>query len=220
MRAAGIILINQPEAIALAQDKLMSGVYLHQHRLPIPATQSINSSGAIDFCKKNFPFPLILKKPIGKRGSSVMKCHDAELFEDSVHMSGLQNGTLLAQHFVKSSYGRDLRVFVIGGEAIACMQRIAKKGGYKSNFSMGGHVESHEISNTIRDISLRAADAIGLDIAGVDLLFDSQEDSFTVCEVNSAPGFKGLEQATGINVAGKIIDYVLQRHHDRARSKA
>ena len=212
LQAANVLLINKPESIALAQDKLMSGVYLYKHHLPIPRTQSINSIGSIEYCKKNFHFPLILKKPIGKRGTSVMKCHDEELFEDSVHMSGLQNGTLLAQQFMKKSYGKDLRVFVIGGKAVACMQRIAKSGGYKSNFSMGGLVESYEISETIRNIAIKSAAAISLDIAGVDLLFDDIEGNFTVCEVNSAPGFKGLELATGINVAGEIMEYIINKH--------
>lgn len=210
LRAAGTILINTPEGIALAQDKLMSGVYLSQKGLPIPRTQSINSSGAIEHCKSNFHFPMILKKPIGKRGSSVMKCHDEELFEDSVHMSGLENGTLLAQEFVKTSYGKDLRVFVIGNKAVACMQRIAKAGGYKSNFSMGGHVESFPLTDLIQDISVKSAQAIGLDIAGVDLLF-CDEERFSICEVNSAPGFKGLELATNINVASKIISYACEK---------
>ena len=219
LRASGTMLINTPESIALAQDKLLSGIHLAKHKLPIPNTQSINSTGAIEFCKRNSQFPIILKKPIGKRGMSVMKCSSEESFEDSCGIIGLNNGTLLSQEFITTSYGRDLRVLVLGNEAIACMQRVAKTGGYKSNFSLGGSVTSYPLNENIKQLSEQAAGILGLDIAGVDLLFSEAENTFTICEVNSSPGIKGLELASNLNIAKMIVDYiakVTQSHKDKS----
>lgn len=211
LRAQGAILINSPESIALAQDKILSGIYLAKNNISIPNTQLINNHESIQYSKAQASFPLIVKKLMGKRGTSVIKCASAENFEDTCSIIGLNNGALLAQEFVSSSYGKDLRVFVINNKAIACMQRMGKNGSYKSNFSLGGSVCAFEITDHIADISIKASSALQLDIAGVDLLFSEKEGKFTVCEVNSSPGFKGLEIATNMNIAKNIIDYIIER---------
>jgi RimK family alpha-L-glutamate ligase len=110
------------------------------------------------------------------------------------------------QEFIKTSYGKDIRVFVVGGKVMGSMIRTSN-GSFKSNFSKGGSVSPFEMTPEVEWLATDVAKLFNLDIAGVDLLFD--EHGYKVCEANSAPGFKGLERVTGKIIAEGIIDYIL-----------
>ena len=112
---------------------------------------------------------------------------------------------LIFQKFVSVSKGRDLRLLVVGGEVIAAMERRAQDGGFKANYTSGASVHNFDPDAEAIDIALRTADVLNIDIGGIDLLF-KEGGGYTICEANTFPGFKGLEKASGVNVAGRILE--------------
>jgi ribosomal protein S6--L-glutamate ligase len=111
----------------------------------------------------------------------------------------------MLQKFIKESEGTDLRVFVVGGEVIASMKRIAKEGDFRSNIHRGALAQTVQPSQECKRMALRATKILGLQVAGVDMLQTGKGP--LLLEVNSSPGFQGLEEATSVNVAKKIIQY-------------
>ncbi|MGE4314449.1 MAG: RimK family alpha-L-glutamate ligase [Pseudobdellovibrionaceae bacterium] len=127
---------------------------------------------------------------------------------------------MIFQKFVAVSKGRDLRVFIVDGEVLACMERRAKEGDFKANYSQGGSVRKYDLDEDTRKLALKTAEVLGLQVAGIDLLF-KEEGGFTICEANTFPGFKGLEQACGVNVPEAIFKSMqrdLKRGHMRVDS--
>jgi RimK family alpha-L-glutamate ligase len=114
---------------------------------------------------------------------------------------------LLAQQFISNSYGRDLRVLVLNQRVIGCMQRTAKES-FKANYSLGGDVSSYPITDEIEHLALSCAKLVNLVIAGIDLLFGAT--GLTICEANSSPGFKGMELATGEDMATQILTHCIR----------
>lgn len=119
------------------------------------------------------------------------------------------SANIILQEFIHPSHGRDLRVLTVGGRVISAMQRIAAHGNFKANFSLGGTVEKFELSNELEWLVLEITRILQLDVAGIDLLFD--ENGFKICEVNSSPGFEGMELACSNNVAAEILKFVQVR---------
>jgi gamma-F420-2:alpha-L-glutamate ligase len=115
---------------------------------------------------------------------------------------------VILQEFVSLSKGRDLRVFTIGGRAIACMERKSKRGSFKANYSQGSSIDRIELTPEIERLASQVSKILGLEIAGIDLLFDGEK--FKVCEANSSPGFQGLEKCCHVDVPGAIYDYIKQ----------
>lgn len=218
LRAAGAMLVNSPESIALAQNKLLTGIHLAKHHMSIPTTLMINSYNAAEQCKKMISFPILIKNPQGTRGNSIMKIHDHQSFNDCCSMLNVSQQTFLSQEFIHASHGRDLRVLVLGSQAVACMQRTAILGNYKANIAIGGNASHYPLTPHIKKIASQAAKILNLDIAGVDLLFSSKENEYIICEVNSSPGFKGLEQANDTNIAKMIIQHILNMLQQQANS--
>lgn len=117
-----------------------------------------------------------------------------------------ENHNIIIQEFVKDSFGRDIRVYVLGGRPIAAMIRQAQDGEFKANITHGGTGTNFEITPEVSWLSIEAARILDLDIAGVDLLFDGS--GYKICEVNSNPGFAGLEKATGVNIPENIFEWL------------
>lgn len=200
--------INSSLGIETVKDKLFSQQILAHRKLPVPKTMLMKFPVDIDFITKKFAYPLVIKTLSGSLGKGVFLMENRKQLEDFSRMIELANANLnvIVQEMVEDSRGRDLRVFVVGGRVVGCMQRTAKANDFRANFSAGGSVESYEITPAIEWIALEASKLLGLDIAGVDLLFD--HDSFKICEVNSSPMFKGLESCVDINVPEVIFDYI------------
>lgn len=119
------------------------------------------------------------------------------------------NANIILQEFIESSKGRDLRVFTIGGRAVAAMKRTSQDGSFKANFSRGGLVEPVELTPEMEWLATETSRILNLDIAGIDLLFDG--DHFKICEANSSPGFEGIEQACNVNIAEEIYNFIRVR---------
>lgn len=147
----------------------------------------------------------------GSQGKGVFLSDNKKSFVNLMHLIEGTNSTLnvILQEFIKDSYGKDLRVFTIGGRAIASMERKAAEGGFKANFSDGASVIPYVVSPEIAKLATEAARISGLDIAGVDLLFDG--DHFKICEVNSSPGFEGLESCCNINIPQEVLNYIISK---------
>lgn len=203
----GVYSINSPEAIEKVKDKLYQMQILAEN-FPVPKTMLVKFPVNPDLVKKQLGFPVVIKTLSGSQGSGVILSHDEQSFEDLGNLIQITNpnAEIILQEFVSFSRGRDLRVFVIGEKVVGCMERFSTDDSFKANFSRGGSVRKFEVTPEIESLALRATKEVGLEISGVDLLFD--ENGYKVCEVNSSPGFKGMEQATGMDVAEELIQYI------------
>lgn len=208
----GVFVVNSSQSIETAKDKLHTLQMLAANKIPIPKTILAKLPLNIDFIEKYFTYPLIIKTLSGSEGKGVFLCENREQLEDFINFIEVSkdvNVNITLQEFFESSKGRDIRVFVLGGRTIGAMLRIAKEGKIKANFSAGGEVSSFELKPDVEWLAVESARVIGLDIAGVDILFNG--DTYVVSEVNSSPGFKGFEKATGINIPQEIYHYIKVR---------
>lgn len=194
------------------KDKLFTQQILAEKNLPVPKTMLMKLPIDSELVENQIGFPVVIKAISGSQGKGVFLPEKKEHLTDLIHLIELTNPkfNLILQEFIKSSYGRDLRVFVIGGRIVGCMERMAQDKGFKANFSAGGKVKEHEITPEIEWLATEASRVLGLDIAGVDLLFD--EDHFKICEVNSSPGFQGLQSCCKVNTPQEIYHYMKIRY--------
>lgn len=213
----GVRLVNGPETIDLVADKLHTMQRLARAGLPIPATILGKFPMGVDVVEEELGFPLIVKTLRGTRGTGVLKCEDRSQFEDLAGLleSADAKADFLFQHYVRSSHGRDVRVLVIGGRVIAAMERRSPAGHFKSNVSLGGVGIAYTPTGEMADLAARAADTLGLEIAGIDILFDNE--GYRICEANSAPGFQGLERACSVDVPKAIFDWIEASHEVQGR---
>ena len=154
----------------------------------------------MNLVERELGFPVVVKKLRGTRGAGVVLCKDRREFDDLANLleGATEGADFLFQQYIKASHGRDVRMLVIDGTVVAAMERQSTDGGFKSNISLGGSGKPYKPPAAMRDLALRAAHELKLDIAGIDILFDA--DGYRICEANSAPGFQGLERACGIDV--------------------
>lgn len=206
----GVYSVNSSEAIEKVKDKLFQMQILAE-KFPVPKTIMVKFPVNAEIVEKKLGFPVIIKTLSGSQGSGVILSHDAQSFEDLGNLIQITNpnAEIILQEFISSSKGRDLRVFVIGNRVVGCMERYATDDSFKANFSRGGGVRAFEVTPEIEQLALSVTAELGLEISGVDLLFG--KDGYMICEVNSSPGFKGMEQATGKDVAQELIDYIMSK---------
>ena len=207
----GVYSVNSAQAIDTVKDKLYTLQILAEHDFPIPKTILAKFPVDTAIIEKQLRFPVIVKTLSGTQGSGVFLSTDRNSFEDLMLLIHATNksANIILQEFVKKSKGRDLRVLTVGGRPIAAMERRATDGSFKANFSRGGKVKRYEISKELEWLSLEIARILHLDIAGIDFLFD--ESGFKICEVNSSPGFLGLESCCNVNVAEEVFSFVIAR---------
>ena len=208
----GVFTFNNSKGIDVVRDKLYAQQILVQSDLPVPKTILVKFPVNIELVEKYLGFPVIVKTVFGSKGSGVFLSEDRRSFQDLMQLieATKPNVNIILQETITSSLGRDLRVFVVGGKIIGCMQRTSKSGSFKANFSAGAEVTSYPTNSEIEWLARESARVLNLDIAGIDLLFDG--DHFKICEVNASPGFMGLEQANpDLNVSNEIFDYITLR---------
>jgi len=218
----GVRLINGPAAIELVSDKLHTLQELNRAGLPIPRTVLGKFPMDTALIERELGFPLIVKTLKGTRGAGVLKCEDRSQFEDLTGLleSAEAQADFILQHYVRASHGRDVRVLVVGGRVVAAMERRSLTGGFKSNVSLGGVGVAYNPPPEMAELAVQAADVLNLDITGIDILFD--EDGYRICEANSAPGFQGLERASGLDVPTAILEWIAatQGAPDRAPARS
>ena len=150
---------------------------------------------------------MIIKTLEGTQGIGVILAPDLRVAEAVIETLQSTNQNVLIQRFVSESRGRDIRALVVGDRVVAAMRRIARGDEFRSNVHRGGQTEQVTLDAETRDVALRAAQTMGLTVAGVDML-ESNEGPL-VMEVNSTPGLQGIEEATGLDVAGAILDHIV-----------
>lgn len=209
----GVATINESDSIAAVKDKMYSMQVLAEQGLPVPKTMLVKFPIPIEVVKKQIGFPLVLKTVAGSLGNGVHLIKDESHFDDLMGFiqESKPSAQFILQEFIDKSFGKDLRVVVVGDDIVGAMMRESQDGSFKANFSRGGKTEKFTINDEIKRIAIEATKALGLEISGVDLLFDG-ENSYKICEVNSSPGFHGFEQAyDDVDVAKIIFDYIISR---------
>lgn len=204
----GVRLVNDATAIEMVADKLHTLQRLIRAGLPIPRTILGTFPMDVDLVERELGFPVIVKTLKGTRGAGVLKCEDRSQFEDLAGLleSADAQADFILQHYVRASHGRDVRVLVVGGRVVAAMERRSLTGGFKSNVSLGGVGIAYNPPPEMAELAVRAADILELDVTGIDILFD--EDGYRICEANSAPGFQGLERASGLDIPAAILEWI------------
>ena len=205
---AGVICINEADAIETASDKLKTSQILSQHNISIPNTMLVKHPIDSTIVKNRIGFPCVVKVITGTQGIGVYLCEKRRDFNklmEFIHNVGISK-TLLVQEYIGLNPGQDIRVLVIGGKVIGAMKRTAPKGDFRANISNGGTGEKFDITPEIDFIARETARVLNLHIAGIDLLFDN--DGFVVCEANTAPGFKGFEKYCDVDIAKLIVEYI------------
>lgn len=216
MQTKGVRVLNSASSVERVADKFRSIQILTKHGLPVPHSMLAKLPIAADIVQEHLKFPLILKPNTGSFGRGVMLCDTAEYLDDLLWLmeEKMKTASLLMQEFISTSKGKDIRVFVVGGRPLGAMLReTSKENGVKANFSAGGTVKEFPLTPELEWIAVESARVLGLDIAGVDILFD-KDDGFRICEVNSNPGFEGFEKATGINVPNAILEFAKITTHN------
>ena len=204
----GVILINGSASIDTVKDKLYTQQILGESNLPVPKTLLVRHPINLNWVEKNLNFPVIIKTLSGSFGAGVFLAETKKQFEQLLKMAEITKPSynIIVQEFVKDSWGKDIRVFVLNGKVIGCMMRQAVDDDFRANITRGGEGIPYQIDEDIEWLGGESARLLGLDIAGVDLLFDN--GGYRICEVNSSPGFEGMDKYTKTNIAEDIVTYV------------
>ena len=207
----GVVLINGSDSIDNVKDKLYSQQILGQSNLPVPKTMLVKHPINLELVEKNLSYPMIVKTLSGSYGSGVFLVEDRKQFRQLMKMAELTKPSynIIIQECIEDSLGKDLRVLVVNGKVVGCMMRQSIDGDFRANITRGGEAIPYQVDEDIEWIGGECARLLNLDIAGVDLLFN--EGTYTICEVNSAPGFEGMEKFTKVNVGEKIVNYVVKK---------
>ncbi|MDH5324887.1 MAG: 30S ribosomal protein S6--L-glutamate ligase [Gammaproteobacteria bacterium] len=204
---AHVYSINESIAITRSRDKLRAHQLLARKGIGQPVTSYANSAKATNSLIESVGgAPLIVKLTQSTQGNGVLLAETKKAAEALINAFRGIGTDFLVQEFIKEAGGSDIRCFVVGDKVIAAMQRKAAKGEYRSNLHRGGSAEVVKLQTAERRLAINAARVMGLDLAGVDILRSAHGP--LVIEVNSSPGLEGIENATGIDVAGKIIEYI------------
>lgn len=205
---ASIACVNPSVAIETVKDKLRTSQILSRHSIPIPPTMMVRMPIDDKLVETHIGFPCVIKVVTGSYGEGVYLCEKKRDYKKLMEfIDNLGNKkTMIVQKYMNHRVGEDLRVLVIGGKTIGAMKRTAPEGDFRANITAGGTGEPFEVTAEIDFIARETAKVLGLDIAGVDLLFT--ETGFVVCEANSNPGFNGFEKYCGIDVADVLTDYI------------
>jgi len=199
--------LNESVAISRSRDKLRACQLFARKRIGLPITGFANKPDDIqDLIKMVGGAPLVIKLLSGTQGIGVVLAETPKAAESVIESFLGLKASVLVQEFIAEAGGSDIRCFVVGEKVIAAMQRKGKEGEFRSNIHRGGTATLVNITKEERVTALKAANTMGLNVCGVDIL--RSERGPLVMEVNSSPGLEGIENATGKDIAGSIIEYI------------
>lgn len=208
--ALKVFCLNSSNAITQSRDKLYSLQLLLNHGVAIPTTGFANSPlDTDDLIKMVGGTPLIVKLLEGTQGKGVVLAETKKAAESVINAFKSINANILVQEFIKEANGKDIRCFVIDGKVVAAIQREALPGEFRANIHLGGTASLVRITLEEKRIAIKAAKAMNLKVAGVDIIRSSKGP--LLLEVNSSPGLEGIEGATNIDLAGKMIK-AIEKH--------
>ena len=194
-------------AITRSRDKLRSLQILSRAGIGMPRTAFVNSSKGDDKILKHIgEAPLVIKLLEGTQGVGGVLAETNNAAKSVVQAFESLNTRVILQEFIKEAGGADIRAFIVDGEIVGAMKRQGKEGEFRSNLHRGGAANLIKLSRAEKATALKAAKSMGLAIAGVDML--QSKKGPMVLEVNSSPGLQGIEKATGIDIAEKIVEYI------------
>ena len=215
----GMRLYNSAAAVETCDDKALTHIAL-SGVVPMPKTVLIpltfprvgyTDETFLDQIADYLGFPFVLKECFGSFGQQVYLARNPG---EARRLLEKTSGTaVVAQEFIKSSFARDARLYMVGGRCVAAMLRENEAGDFRANVALGGKAAAYSPGDAEREIAARACEAIGLDFAGVDLLFGA--DGPLLCEVNSNAHFAGIGEATGVDIADAIIRHIAEREAAR-----
>lgn len=207
METMGMYTLNESIAISRSRDKLRSLQLLARKGIPMPLTSFAQSpDDTEDLVRMVGGAPLVIKLLEGTQGKGVILADSHQSAVSIINAFKEMRANILVQEFIEESRGVDIRCFVVGEKIVAAVKRQAKEGEFRANVHQGGTAVKVKLSPEERTIAIRAAKTMGLKVAGVDLIRSNHGP--LVLEINSSPGLEGVEKATGINIAGKIIEYI------------
>lgn len=193
-------------AVTRSRDKLRSLQLLSKAGVGIPKTIFSRETDAVDDLLSHLDVPVIIKLATGTQGNGVVLAETHKAAKSVMQAFYVNDTSFFIQEFIKESAGTDIRAFVVGNQVVASMKRQSLDDDFRSNIHQGGTGTSIKLTDEEKKAALRAAKAMGLTICGVDMMRSDRGP--LILEVNATPGLEGIEEATGRNVAGKIIEYV------------
>lgn len=213
----GVFPTNESQAISRSRDKLRCMQLLARKGIGLPVTGFAHSTKDIEgLINIVGGAPLVIKLIEGTQGIGVILAETQKAAEAVIEAFRGLNANILVQEFIKEAGGSDIRCFVVGEKVIAAMKRQAPAGEFRSNIHRGGTAERIKLTPEERSTAVRAARTMGLNVAGVDILRSNH--GAVVMEVNSSPGLEGIEGASEVDVAGKIIEF-LERNAKPGKTK-
>ncbi|MGH7884176.1 MAG: 30S ribosomal protein S6--L-glutamate ligase [Thermodesulfobacteriota bacterium] len=199
--------LNESQSIARSRDKLRSMQIFTREHIGIPVTAfAANPSDIDDLIYEVGGAPLVIKLIQGTQGIGVVLAETKKAAKSVIEAFYGVQANMLIQEFVKEAKGADIRAFVVGGKVVAAMKRQGPDGEFRSNIHRGGSAVGIKLSRQEKTMAIKAAKVLGMNVAGVDMLRSSKGP--LIMEVNSSPGLEGIEKATGVDVAGKIIEFI------------
>ena len=209
--------VNESVAIARSRDKLRSLQLLSRKGIGLPVTVFAHkTSNAEDIVRLAGGAPVVIKLLEGTQGIGVVLGETPKAAESIIQAFGGVNTNILVQEYVEEANGEDIRCIVVGEKVVASMMRKGKEGDFRSNLHRGGSARPIKITPQERATAIGAAKAMGLNVCGVDMLRSNHGP--VVMEVNSSPGLEGVEQATGVDVAAKIVQFV-ENHAEPGKTR-
>lgn len=203
----GVRTLTSSMGLLLSRDKFKCMQYLVEQGVPVPTTYfSADLHDAETIVEEKLGYPFVLKLTEGTQGIGVFLIKDENSAEQYFNTYSGSRTRVILQKFVSESFGRDIRIIVIGNRIIAAMERVASKDEFRSNIHRGGVGKIVELTNDEKELALKAINGLGLEIAGVDIIRSAKGP--LLLEVNSSPGIEGIEKCTKINVAKALIDFI------------
>ena len=205
----GVFSAVTSQAIVRSRDKLRSLQILSKNGLGMPKTAFTNFSkgGEKQLIEQVSGAPVIIKLLEGTQGLGVVLAETKKAAQSVVEAFHGLKARIIVQEYIKEAKGADIRAFVVNGKVVGAMKRQGAEGEFRSNLHRGGVATVIKLSRAEKQAALNAAKALGLDVAGVDMLQSARGP--LILEVNSSPGLEGIEGATGVNVASEIIKFVV-----------
>ena len=206
----GVFCANTSNGITNSRDKLRSLQILSRHAIGIPRTTFVSDKkDVLPAIARVGGAPVVIKLIQGTQGIGVLLAESLKAAEAIIELLQSQKQDVLIQKFVAESKGKDIRAFVVGDRVVAAMRRVAQGQEFRSNVHRGGKAEPVELSEEYRETAVRAAQILGLRVAGVDMLEGA--DGPQIMEVNSSPGLEGIEKCTQLDIAGAVVEYIAAR---------
>lgn len=201
----GFYMVNPPTAIEHCVDKYDILAILEDQGVPVPRTLATESVNEAIKAFNELGGDIVVKPIFGSRGQGATRVNDIDIADTVFKAITFHHGVIYMQEFVPHGYS-DIRAFVIGDQVVACMRRVAT--GWKTNYSQGAKPAPATISKEFEEIAIKSAKAVGCKIAGVDIL--EGPEGPRIVDVNSQPGWKGLQVVAKVNIAEEIVNFVLK----------